>query len=315
MTNTTTDKDTIAAIATGEGGAIAIVRVSGPQAIALCDTLFLGINGRELHLEPGYSLLYGTIEPSEGQVLDQVLVSLFRAPHSHTGEDMVEIACHASPYIKSEILRLLIEAGARPATPGEFTLRAFLNGKLDLAQAEAVADLIASDSRGAHDLAMNQMRGGYSEEFRALRGQLIDLAALLEVELDFGEEEVEFADRAQIGELIETLDRRIESLKASSAWGNVIKNGVPVAIVGSPNVGKSTLLNALLNEDRAMVSDIPGTTRDVIEDVITLRGIRFRFIDTAGIRYTDDTLEAMGIERTFRRMENASVILFVAEAT
>ncbi|MDR0954118.1 MAG: tRNA uridine-5-carboxymethylaminomethyl(34) synthesis GTPase MnmE, partial [Rikenellaceae bacterium] len=310
-----TDNDTIAAIATGEGGAISIVRVSGPQAIALCDTLFLGINGRELHTEPGYSLLYGTIEPTEGQVLDQVLVSLFRAPHSHTGEDMVEISCHASPYIKGEILRLLIEAGARPATPGEFTLRAFLNGKLDLAQAEAVADLIASDSRRAHDLAMNQMRGGYSEEFRALRGQLIDLAALLEVELDFGEEEVEFADRAQIGELIETLDRRIESLKSSYAWGNVIKNGVPVAIVGSPNVGKSTLLNALLNEDRAMVSDIPGTTRDVIEDVITLRGIRFRFIDTAGIRYTDDTLEAMGIERTFRRMENASVILFVAEAT
>ena len=306
---------TIAAIATGEGGAIAVIRVSGPDAITICDKIFLGVNGRELHSQEGYSLLYGTIEPTEGEILDDVLISVFRSPLSYTGENMVEISCHGSAYIKQEILRLLIEAGAKPAGPGEFTLRAFLNGKLDLAQAEAVADLIASDSRGAHDLAVYQMRGGYSDEFRALRGQLIDLAALLELELDFSEEDVEFADRRQIEELMDKLAARIGALKDSYAWGNVIKNGIPVAIIGSPNVGKSTLLNALLKEEKAMVSDIPGTTRDVIEDVMNIKGIQFRFIDTAGIRYTDDTLEMMGIERTFKRITNASVILFVAEVT
>jgi len=306
---------TIAAVATGEGGAISVIRVSGPEAIPICDKLFLGVNGRELHTQEGYTLLYGTIEPVEGEVVDDVLVSIFRCPFSFTGEDMVEISCHGSTYIKQELMRLLNEAGAKPAGPGEFTLRAFLNGKMDLAQAEAVADLIASDSRGAHDLAMNQMRGGYSDEFRTLRGQLLDLAALLELELDFSEEDVEFADRLKIGELMDQLSARIGRLKESYAWGNVIKNGIPVAIVGSPNVGKSTLLNALLKEDKAMVSDIPGTTRDVIEDVINIRGVQFRFIDTAGIRYTDDTLEAMGIERTRKRMTTASVILFVAEAT
>ena len=309
------NNSTIAAIATGEGGAIAVIRVSGSDAIAICDKLFLGVNGRELHAQEGYTLLYGTIEPVEGEIIDDVLVSVFRAPFSFTGEDMVEISCHGSVYIKQEIMRLLVEAGAKPAQPGEFTLRAFLNGKMDLAQAEAVADLIASDSRGAHDLALNQMRGGYSDEFRALRQQLIDLAALLELELDFSEEDVEFADRSQIRDLMDRLAVKIGSLKDSYAWGNVIKNGIPVAIVGSPNVGKSTLLNALLKEDKAMVSDIPGTTRDVIEDVMNIQGIQFRFIDTAGIRYTDDALEVMGIERTFKRITNASVILFVAEAT
>ena len=306
---------TIVAVATGEGGAIAVVRVSGPEAIPLCDTLFTGVNGRKLHTQQGYTLLYGTIGSAEGGVVDDVLVSVFRAPHSYTGEDMIEISCHGSAYVKQEIVRLLVDAGAKPAQPGEFTLRAFLNGKLDLAQAEAVADLIASDSRGAHNLAIHQMRGGYSDEFRKLRQQLIDLAALLELELDFGEEDVEFADRSRIGELMDQLSARIGALKDSYAWGNVIKNGVPVAIIGSPNVGKSTLLNALLKEDKAMVSDIPGTTRDVIEDVMNIGGVQFRFIDTAGIRRTDDALEMMGIERTFKRMAHASVILFVVEAS
>ena len=309
------NSSTIAAVATGEGGAIAVIRVSGPEAIAVCDRLFLGVNGRELHTQAGYTLLYGTIEPQEGQVVDNVLVSVFRAPHSYTGEDMVEIGCHGSPYVRREILRLLTEAGVKPAAPGEFTLRAFLNGKMDLAQAEAVADLIASDSRAAHELAMNQMRGGYSDEFLALRGALVDLAALLELELDFSEEDVEFADRRQIDELMRTLAAKIGRLRDSYAWGNVIKNGIPVAIVGAPNVGKSTLLNALLNEERALVSDIPGTTRDTIEEEVTIGGLRFRFIDTAGIRYTDDTLEAMGIERTFGRIRKASVILFTASAS
>jgi tRNA modification GTPase len=306
---------TIAAVATGEGGAIAVIRVSGPEAITACDRLFLGVNGRELHAQPGYTLLYGTFEPDEGQPVDNVLVSVFRAPHSYTGEDMVEISCHASPWIKAEILRTLVDAGVRAAAPGEFTLRAFRNGKIDLSQAEAVADLIAADSRAAHRLAMNQMRGGYSDEFTALRRRLIDLAALLELELDFSEEDVEFADRRQIGELIDRLARRIAALRDSYAWGNAIRNGIPVAIVGAPNVGKSTLLNALLNEDRALVSDIPGTTRDAIEEVMTLHGVRFRFIDTAGIRSTDDMLEAMGIERTFLHVEKAAVILFIADAT
>jgi tRNA modification GTPase len=306
---------TIAAVATGEGGAIAVIRVSGPEAVAACDRIFRGSGGRKLTGQKGYTLHYGTIVGPEGAVVDEVIVSLFRAPHSYTGEELVEIGCHASPYIRQEILRLLTDGGVAAAAPGEFTLRAFLNGKMDLAQAEAVADLIAADSRGAHDLAISQMRGGYSDEFRALRAGLIDLAALLELELDFGEEDVEFADRGQIRSLMDTLAAKIDALKNSYAWGNVIKNGIPVAIVGAPNVGKSTLLNALLREDRAMVSDIPGTTRDAIEDTVTIHGIQFRFIDTAGIRRTDDTLEAMGIERTFRHISSASVILFTAEAT
>ncbi len=310
-----TNNDTIAAVATGEGGAIAVIRISGPQAIAACDKLFRGAGGQALHDAPGYSLHYGTIGTAEGAVLDEVLVSVFRAPHSHTGEDAVEISCHASPYIKGEILRRLADTGVRPAAPGEFTLRAFRNGKVDLSQAEAVADLIAADSRAAHRLAIDQMRGGYSGEFATLRGRLIDLAALLELELDFSEEDVQFADRGQIKILMESLADRIGRLRDSYTWGNVLKNGIPVAIVGAPNVGKSTLLNALLNEERALVSDIPGTTRDSIEDVLNINGIQFRFIDTAGIRHTDDTLEAMGIERTLRHIEKASAILFIADAT
>jgi tRNA modification GTPase len=306
---------TIAAPATGEGGAIALIRVSGPQAIAACEGLFRSANGRRLHDRPGYTLLYGTIGPPDGTAIDEVLVSVFRAPHSYTGEDLVEIGCHGSPWIRREILRLLAEAGVRAAAPGEFTLRAYLNGKMDLAQAEAVAELIAADSRAAHDLAMNQLRGGYSDEFAALRGGLIDLAALLELELDFSEEDVEFADRRQIGGLVERLARRIAALRDSYAWGNAIKEGIAVAIVGAPNVGKSTLLNALLREERALVSEIAGTTRDAIEESVTLRGVRFRFVDTAGIRPTGDPLEAMGIERTFSRMQRASVILLTAEAS
>jgi tRNA modification GTPase len=305
---------TIAAPATGEGGAIALIRISGPRAIAACEGVFRGVNGRRLHDQSGYTLLYGTIGPPDGAEVDEVLVSVFRAPHSYTGEDMVEIGCHGSPWVLREILRLLAEVGVRAADPGEFTLRAYLNGKMNLAQAEAVAELIAADSRAAHDLALRQLRGGYSDEFKALRDGLIDLAALLELELDFSEEDVEFADRRQIGGLIERLAHRIASLADSYAWGNAIKEGIAVAIVGAPNVGKSTLLNALLREERALVSDIAGTTRDAIEESVTIRGVRFRFIDTAGIRPTDEPLEAMGIERTFAQMHRASVILLTADA-
>lgn len=309
-----TENHTIAAIASGEGGAVSLIRVSGEDAIVVCDRIFKGIHGKRLIDQKGFALLYGTVE-SDGELIDDVLVSVFRAPHSYTGENMVEISCHGSHYIKNEIMRRLIACGAQAARAGEFTLRAFLNGKLDLSQAEAVADLIASDSRESHALAVNQMRGGYSDEFGMLREKLLELASLLELELDFGEEDVEFADRTQLTELIGRIADRIQTLKDSFALGNVIKNGVPVAIVGSPNVGKSTLLNALLKEERALVSDIAGTTRDVIEDVVNIKGVQFRFIDTAGIRQTYDVLESMGIERTFRRIGNASVILLVAEAT
>lgn len=306
--------ETIAALSTGRGGAIALIRVSGPRAVAVCERIFRGKNGRQLADCQGYTLHFGTIAAPDGELVDEVMVSLFRAPHSYTGEDLVEIGCHASPYIVRRMLHLLAEAGAGAAAPGEFTLRAFLNGKMDLARAEAVADLIAADSRAAHTLALGQMRGGYSDEIRALRAELVDLAALLELELDFGEEEVEFADRGRLAGLMERLAGRIDTLKASYGRGNVLKNGLPAAIVGAPNVGKSTLLNALLREDRAMVSDIPGTTRDAIEDAVTIDGVKFRFIDTAGIRATDDRLEAMGIERTYRQMERAAIVLYVASA-
>ncbi len=303
---------TIVAIATGPGGALALIRVSGPEAIAVTDRIFSPRGGKRLTDRPGFSITYGDIRDG-GRTVDDVLVSVFRAPRSYTGDDMTEISCHGSSYVQQEILSLLLREGAVAATPGEFTLRAFLHGKMDLSQAEAVADVIAADSRASHALAANQMRGGYSEEFRTLRDRLIEVASLVELELDFGEEEVEFADRNQLFALIDAIDEKIDSLKSSFALGNVIKNGVPVAIVGPPNVGKSTLLNALLKENRALVSDIAGTTRDLIEEEITLGGIRFRFIDTAGIRATDDTLESMGIERTLRRMEQASIVLLVAD--
>lgn len=304
--------DTIVAVATGSGGAISIIRMSGDRAVEICDRIFEGVSGKPLAGRAGFTLHYGYIRDRE-KTVDDVLVSLFRAPHSYTGEDMVEISCHASRYIQQEILRLCFSKGARAAQAGEFTLRAFFNARMDLSQAEAVADIIAADSEASLRLAANQMRGGYSAEFMLLREKLLDLVALLELELDFGEEDVEFADRVQLRGLIGEIAAKIESLKKSFRLGNIVKNGIPVAIVGAPNAGKSTLLNALLNEERAIVSDIAGTTRDVIEDTINLDGVAYRFIDTAGIRRTEDRLERLGIERTLDQIAKASVVLLLAD--
>ena len=303
---------TIVAPATAPGGALAVIRVSGSEAIALCDGIFRGPGGT-LSAARGYTLHYGEIVNGRA-VVDQVVVSLFRTPRSYTGEDMVEISCHASPYILQQIIQLLIAAGARIAAPGEFTVRAFLAGKIDLVQAEAVADLIASTGRADHAMAANQLRGGYSAEFSALRGELVRLVSLLELELDFGEEDVTFADRAELAGLLAQITEKVSVLLDSFALGNAVKQGVGVAIVGSPNVGKSTLLNALLKEERALVSEIPGTTRDVIEEALNIDGIPFRFIDTAGIRATDDALEKMGIERTFSSISRARIILLTVDA-
>lgn len=306
-----TENDTIVAPATALGGALAVVRMSGLRSFAICDTLFRG--SRRISEAAGYTLLYGNLVDG-ARMIDDVMVAVFRAPHSYTGEDSVEISCHGSRYIVSEILKLLINSGARMATPGEFTARAFLAGKLDLSQAEAVADLIASGSRSAHALATNQMRGGYSADLETLRGELLRLVSLLELELDFGEEEVEFADRTELRSTMERIDAKISALLDSFSLGNAIKEGIPVAIVGEPNVGKSTLLNRLLNEERALVSEIPGTTRDVIEASMILDGITYRFIDTAGLRATDDTVEQMGIERAYDSIARAQIILQVTEA-
>ena len=305
------DHDTIVAPATPTGGAIAVVRVSGSGAIETVERIFRG--RRPLSGAASYTLHRGTI--SDGaRLIDDVLVSLFRAPHSYTGEDSVEISCHGSAYVVSEILRLLLDAGARMATPGEFTLRAFLAGKLDLAQAEAVADLIASSSRAAHTLAAGQLRGGFSKRLDHLRGELLHLASLLELELDFSEEDVEFADRRKLRCTMEEILSEILRLRGSFALGSALKEGIPVAIVGAPNVGKSTLLNRLLNEDRAMVSEIAGTTRDLIEEQTVIDGVRFRFIDTAGIRATDDRLEQMGIQRTMSSIERAQIVIYMTDA-
>lgn len=301
----------IVAPATATGGAIAVLRLSGEGVIEIIDKIFRG--KQALATERGYTLHYGRIMDEE-RVVDDVLVSLFRAPHSYTGEDSVEISCHGSSYIVSEILRLAMQAGARMAQPGEFTLRAYMAGKLDLSQAEAVADLIASSTKAAHTLASTQMRGGYSEKLDNLRERLLKLTALLELELDFSEEDVEFADRKQLHEVMGEIKKEILSLKESFSLGNAIKEGVPVAIIGAPNAGKSTLLNQLLDEDRAMVSDIAGTTRDVIEEQTTIGGIRFRFLDTAGIRHTEDKLEKMGIERTMQSITKAKIILRMVDA-
>ena len=305
------DHDTIVAPATPTGGAIAIVRISGSEAIAVAERLFRGRS--PLSEAAGRTVHYGSIHDGE-RLVDEVLVTLFRAPHSYTGEDSVEISCHGSAYIVSEILRLALEAGARMASPGEFTLRAFLAGKLDLVQAEAVADLIASSSRAAHAMATNQMRGGYSEELEGLRDKLVHLTSLLELELDFSEEDVEFADRQALRRTMEQIGREIDRLRSSFSLGNAIKEGVAVAIVGAPNVGKSTLLNRLLNEERAMVSEIAGTTRDVIEERANIGGVLFRFLDTAGIRTTGDRLERMGIERTMESIRRAQVIIRLVDA-
>lgn len=300
---------TICAPATIPGtGAISIIRVSGEDSLAIADKV-IDVKGESLSETEGYRLRYGTIFADDGSVLDNVIVSVFRAPHSYTGENSVEISCHASRFIVNEVLELLVDAGARIAAPGEFTRRAFVNGKMDLAQAEAVADVIASQSAAAHRVAMNQLKGGFSSELKTLREKLLTMTSLLELELDFSEEDVEFASRSELGALVEETLTHIVRLTDSFSRGNAIKNGVPVAIVGATNTGKSTLLNALLGEERAIVSDIAGTTRDTIEETLNLGGVMFRFIDTAGIRETDELVEKIGIERTFRKLNEASIVL------
>ena len=300
---------TICAPATIPGtGAISIIRVSGEDSLAIADKV-IDVKGESLSETEGYRLRYGTIFADDGSVLDDVIVSVFRAPHSYTGENSVEISCHASRFIVNAVLELLVNAGARIAAPGEFTRRAFVNGKMDLAQAEAVADVIASQSAAAHRVAMNQLKGGFSSELRVLRERLLTMTSLLELELDFSEEDVEFASRSELGALVEETLTHIVRLTDSFSRSNAIKNGVPVAIVGATNTGKSTLLNALLGEERAIVSDIAGTTRDTIEETLNLGGIMFRFIDTAGIRETDEVVEKIGIERTFKKLNEASIVL------
>lgn len=309
------DQSVICAIATAPGmGAIAVIRLSGKGCIELCDQLFVSPSGKRLTATHPNTVHFGKVMEGE-EMIDEVLVTVFHAPHSFTGEDSIEISCHGSVYIQQRLLQLLITSGARLAAPGEFTQRAFLNGKMDLSQAEAVADLIASSSSAAHKMALNQMRGGFSEELMKLRMELLRITSLLELELDFSEEDVEFADRSELRSIAVGIDSLISRLCDSFSLGNVIKNGIPVAIVGNTNVGKSTLLNALLREDRAIVSDIEGTTRDVIEDTINLQGITFRFIDTAGIRHTDDKVETMGIERTFSKIEQARIVLLLVDTT
>jgi tRNA modification GTPase len=304
-----THNDTIIALATASGaGAIAVLRVSGTEALSISNILFKSIHNKQLIDQPTHTVHLGHIIDGE-RVLDEVLVSIFKNPQSYTGEDVVEISCHGSSYIQQEILQLFIRKGCRAANAGEFTLRAFLNGKMDLSQAEAVADLIASDSAAAHQIALQQMRGGFSSEIKNLRQELLNFASLIELELDFSEEDVEFADRQQFEDLLQRIVKVLKYLIDSFSTGNVIKNGVPIAIVGAPNVGKSTLLNALLNEEKAIVSTIAGTTRDAIEDEITIEGVKFRFIDTAGIRQTNDTVEAIGIEKTFKKIAQSQVVL------
>lgn len=309
------NQDTICALATAQGtGAIAIIRLSGPQAFTIAGQMFYPAKkGIKLSEAESHSVHFGLFKNGE-ELIDEVLVTIFKNPKSYTGEDSVEISCHASPFIQQRIIELLLQKGARLAEPGEFSQRAFMNGKLDLTQAEAVADLIASESKTAHQIAMRQLRGAYSNKIRDLRSELLNFASLIELELDFAEEDVEFADRTKFIELVNKISSEIEKLIQSFEVGNVLKDGIPVAIVGKPNVGKSTLLNALLNEEKAIVSDIPGTTRDVIEDKINLQGTLFRFIDTAGIRKSEDTIESIGIERTYAQLENASIILFLLEA-
>ena len=309
MTNYQFTGGTICAPATIPGtGAISIIRVSGKEALAIADKV-IDTNGAPIAETEGYRLRYGTVLEADGSVLDNVIVSVFRAPHSYTGEDSVEISCHASRFIVNKILELLVNARARIAAPGEFTRRAFVNGKMDLAQAEAVADVIASQSAASHRVAMNQLKGGFSSELKVLREKLLTMTSLLELELDFSEEDVEFASRKELGQLVDDSLTHIGRLTASFSRGNAIKNGVPVAIVGATNTGKSTLLNALLGEERAIVSDIAGTTRDTIEETLNIDGILFRFIDTAGIRETDETIEKIGIDRTFKKLGEAAVVL------
>ena len=306
--------DTIVALATAPGsGAIAIIRVSGPDAISMTSPIFKAKNKVSLEEQASHTLQLGNIVDGE-RIIDESLVSVLKGTRSYTGENTVEISCHGSPFIQQEIINVLLRKGCRSAQPGEFTLRAFLNGKMDLSQAEAVADLISSDNAASHQLAMQQMRGGFASEIQKLREELLNFASLIELELDFAEEDVEFADRQQFQDLVFRIQKVLNKLIDSFAVGNVLKNGIPVAIVGEPNVGKSTLLNALLNEERAIVSDIAGTTRDTIEDEISIGGVGFRFIDTAGIRETTDEIEGLGIKKTFQKMEQAQLVMYLFDA-
>lgn len=308
------NQETIVALATPSGaGAVAIIRISGTKAIEIANEVFRSVRNKDLTRQKTHTIHLGHIVDGE-KTLDQSLVSIFKNPNSYTGEDVVEISCHGSVFIQQQIIQLLLRKGCRMAQPGEFTLRSFLNGKMDLSQAEAVADLINSDNEASHQIAMQQMRGGFSNEIAKLREELLNFASLIELELDFSEEDVEFADRTQFKELLNRIEFVLKRLIDSFAVGNVIKNGIPVAIVGEPNVGKSTLLNALLNEERAIVSDIAGTTRDTIEDELVINGIGFRFIDTAGIRDTKDVVESIGIQKTFEKIEQAQVVLLLVES-
>ena len=306
--------DTIIALATPSGaGAIAVIRISGGDAITVASNHFKSVSGKNLVQQKSHTIHLGHIVEKK-KYLDQVLVSIFKNPHSYTGENVVEISCHGSLYIQQQIIQLFLRNGCRMASAGEFTMRAFLNGKMDLSQAEAVADLIASDSEAAHQIAMQQMRGGFSNEIKKLRQELLNFASLIELELDFSQEDVEFADRTQFTKLLNEITEVLKNLIDSFALGNVIKNGIPIAIAGEPNVGKSTLLNAILNEERAIVSDIPGTTRDTVEDQISIGGINFRFIDTAGIRTTQDKIEQIGIARAYEKIGQAQLVIYLFEA-
>jgi tRNA modification GTPase len=308
--------DCIIALATASGsGAIAVIRISGKDAITMCDKHFKSVKSQKSLSEQSTHTIHLGHILKDGKDLDEVLVSVFKNPKSYTGENVVEISCHGSSFIQQEIIQLFLRAGCRVANPGEFTLRAFLNGKLDLSQAEAVADLIASDNEASHQVAMQQMRGGFSNEIKALRDELLNFASLIELELDFAEEDVEFANRDQFKNLIQRIIKVLKHLIDSFAIGNVIKNGIPVAIVGEPNVGKSTLLNALLNEDKAIVSEIAGTTRDAIEDELNIGGIGFRFIDTAGIRDTEDVIESIGIKKTFEKIDQSQVVIYLFDCS
>lgn len=310
------NQDTICAIATAQGGAIGTIRVSGPEAIEITDRIFVASSGKKLADRSPYTIAFGQVfSADKKEVIDEVLVAVFHAPHSYTGENSAEIMCHGSSYILQQVMQLLIKNGCRSALPGEYTQRAFLNGKMDLSQAEAVADLIASSNASTHRLAMNQMRGGFSKELADLRNMLLNFTSMIELELDFSEEDVEFADRKELNRLANHIESFISRLVHSFSVGNAIKNGIPVAIIGETNAGKSTLLNLLVNEERAIVSDIHGTTRDVIEDTVNIQGIMFRFIDTAGIRETTDTIETLGIERTFQKLDQASIVLWMIDST
>ncbi|MFV0392733.1 MAG: tRNA uridine-5-carboxymethylaminomethyl(34) synthesis GTPase MnmE, partial [Paludibacteraceae bacterium] len=311
------NKSTISAISTAPGiGGVAMIRISGREAVANSNAIFRPINQNfNLNQAQPYKANYGNIIDPEGEIIDDVLLTVFRAPHSFTGEDVVEISCHGSLYVQQRILDLLMQNGCTLAKPGEFTMRAFQNGKMDLSQAEAVADLIASSSLAEHRMAVNQMRGGFSGELNALRHRLLDFVSLIELELDFTEEDVEFADRSALRTLAVEIEETISKLASSFRIGNVLKNGIPVALVGETNVGKSTLLNLLLNEEKAIVSDVHGTTRDAIEDTVDVNGIKFRFIDTAGIRETADLVENMGIERTYHKIEQSDIVLWLVDCT